>query len=742
MQIRRWIMAIALAFAATTRAAAADAYVNSLTGSGSTCSEVAPCATVAAGIAAVSDGGTVYIKGDPASYDTYAYAENNLLAANAKAITFRPWNVGEKVQIGGDSANPIFWGVASGKALAFVSLKIANANAGAYACAIRATYNGANPAATLTVDGCVLSSGASNGTVLIHRATALSGAGASITNSAGPAVALQAVGYVVPAITLTAGSTLQGRPPTGGSPNGVIALQSGALDDLTLTDSTILTDWSAGLGTSYAIYVLGNLSGGTITDCTIDATGTASESVLGVNTNGVADLTFTGCALSTASGRIAYIQGAGASVSGLRFINCTMVTASTNGVVQVASPASVGTLAFRGGTLATAGVVYVANTGTVSNLMIRDWTCTAPSGGAAYIFNLQQGHDIVSIDGLSLTGATTGALFLIGGENTVLGDPVATTATQRFDVIDSTFVQTGSGHGVLIGRGATRDAHATYMSLPVWSASLGTPALGTMIRPTAMNGWWYVCTVSGAVGASEPPWNTTEGGSTVDGAATWRTMRILFPAGHSRFSRNRVQGSAAGPVLTSKWFNVEITHNLVTSTVTGATGILLKGARENLIAHNTVYMPDGTGLNTYSNYAGDAIYGPVYNCTIRDNIFATDSTTYWAVDIPEGSQINTLCDHNIYWAPRSAAWRFAGYVFDNTPYQEGGIWLTGGVEEENDAHSLVANPVFLSTSPTHALFLVPSIWSRARNAASMPHMSIGAIQQTSGLLPLYLGGKR
>ncbi len=737
------VVCLTCLFAIACPSLAANAYVDALAGSGETCSEASPCATIAAGITAVGDGDTVYIKGDPASYDTYTYAENNLLAGNTKAITFQPWNAGEKVAVGGDSANPIFWGVTNGKALAFVNLKITNANAGQYASAIRSTYNGANPASSIDVSGCTLSSAASGGTIIINRSTSLSGAGVTVINSAGPALGLSLSTYTANAVTFAAGSSLQGRPAAGGSPGGVITLSSGSVNQLTLTDTTITTDWTAGLGTSFALYIVGELQSTAIfNNCTIAATGSSSEFAIGVNGGSTGGLLFNNCQFATDAGRIAYIFGTGGQVSEIDLVDCTITTASTSGLMQVATPAALGFCRIEGGSLTSTGNVYTASTGTVSNLLIKNWTCTANSAGSAYIFDLQKGHENVLIDGLTLTGTTSGALFLIGGENTVLGDPVAATATNRFDVINSTFTQNGTGHAALVGRGATPDAHAIYMSLPAWSTELGTPDIGTMIRPTAMNGWWYVCTVSGAVGESEPTWNTTEGGSTVDGSATWRTMRLLFPAGHARFSNNIIRGATAGPAFVSKWFNVEVTNNRITSSAAGATGILLKGARNNLIAHNSVYMPDGTCFTTSSNYSGDAYYGTCQDNVIRDNIFQTDSSTGYSVDLPGSTQSGSIFDHNVYWAPNSHVWRIEGFELDTTPYVEGGMWPEPSIFEYNDQHSLVANPVFLSTSPTHALFLVPSLWSRARNAASMPNMTIGAMQQTSGLQPLYLGGKR
>ena len=48
--------------------------------------------------------------------------------------------------------------------------------------------------------------------------------------------------------------------------------------------------------------------------------------------------------------------------------------------------------------------------------------------------------------------------------------------------------------------------------------------LGSAVRPTVYNGRQFECSVLGTSGATEPVWNLTLGGSTVDGTATWKTI--------------------------------------------------------------------------------------------------------------------------------------------------------------------------------------------------------------------------
>jgi len=57
----------------------------------------------------------------------------------------------------------------------------------------------------------------------------------------------------------------------------------------------------------------------------------------------------------------------------------------------------------------------------------------------------------------------------------------------------------------------------------VWSTPR-TPAVGAQVVPTVANGFYYECTVSGAVGGTEPVWPITIGNTIADGSATWQCV--------------------------------------------------------------------------------------------------------------------------------------------------------------------------------------------------------------------------
>ena len=83
-----------------------------------------------------------------------------------------------------------------------------------------------------------------------------------------------------------------------------------------------------------------------------------------------------------------------------------------------------------------------------------------------------------------------------------------------------------------ISRGTIVNNYALYLN----TSSLSTPsawqanhsyAAGALCIPSTPNGYWYVCSVAGTSGASEPsPWNTTPSGTTSDNAVTWYTLTI------------------------------------------------------------------------------------------------------------------------------------------------------------------------------------------------------------------------
>ena len=92
---------------------------------------------------------------------------------------------------------------------------------------------------------------------------------------------------------------------------------------------------------------------------------------------------------------------------------------------------------------------------------------------------------------------------------------------------------------------------------PTWSATTSytanTPkdaATGSLVKPTTPNNCYFLCTVAGTSGGSEPAWNTTIGATTTDGTVTWKAIQSY-----------QLTGIAVGTVTSTRQFTTaSITH--------------------------------------------------------------------------------------------------------------------------------------------------------------------------------------
>ncbi len=96
---------------------------------------------------------------------------------------------------------------------------------------------------------------------------------------------------------------------------------------------------------------------------------------------------------------------------------------------------------------------------------------------------------------------------------------------------------------------------------PSWQASTaytatedGDRLVGSRVKPTTANGWWYRCTVAGTSGASEPAWPITEGATVTDGTVTWKAERALSWSGTVSAVLADRQFTATGISVEAKFF--------------------------------------------------------------------------------------------------------------------------------------------------------------------------------------------
>lgn len=96
----------------------------------------------------------------------------------------------------------------------------------------------------------------------------------------------------------------------------------------------------------------------------------------------------------------------------------------------------------------------------------------------------------------------------------------------------------------------------------VWAAttaytanSAGDAITGSLVRPTTANNCYFLCTVAGTSGGTEPAWTTTIGGTTIDGTVTWKTLQSyqLVGAAVTTVTSQR-QFTASGITHPATWF--------------------------------------------------------------------------------------------------------------------------------------------------------------------------------------------
>ena len=92
---------------------------------------------------------------------------------------------------------------------------------------------------------------------------------------------------------------------------------------------------------------------------------------------------------------------------------------------------------------------------------------------------------------------------------------------------------------------------AAWVGATAYTAILaGDRLIGSRIKPTVANGYWYACTVAGTSDASSPPieptWPTSIGATVVDGSVTWTTEQALTFTGTVSGVTDRLGFAATG----------------------------------------------------------------------------------------------------------------------------------------------------------------------------------------------------
>lgn len=140
----------------------------------------------------------------------------------------------------------------------------------------------------------------------------------------------------------------------------------------------------------------------------------------------------------------------------------------------------------------------------------RVWSSTPIIGGYAGWINIREGT--AASKWSSLTSFTLGDLIVPTIDN---GHYYTCTQTGYSAVNEPTFPVTSGG--------TVEDT----MGKTTWQAST-TYAINDIVVPSIGNNRFYVCTVAGISGSTEPIWSTVDGGTVSDGAVVWIGFRILI----------------------------------------------------------------------------------------------------------------------------------------------------------------------------------------------------------------------
>lgn len=101
-------------------------------------------------------------------------------------------------------------------------------------------------------------------------------------------------------------------------------------------------------------------------------------------------------------------------------------------------------------------------------------------------------------------------------------------------------------------------------------------ALGYVVKPTAANGLYYVCTTAGTSGASAPTWGAVAWATTTDNTATWTAFpSALFEHDKSRGDWQYVQGSVGGAATAQE--RITLTQTVTLASVGLAAGDWIRG---------------------------------------------------------------------------------------------------------------------------------------------------------------------
>ena len=193
----------------------------------------------------------------------------------------------------------------------------------------------------------------------------------------------------------------------------------------------------------------------------------------------------------------------------------------------------------------------------------------------------------------------------------------------------------------------TNETAKTASGWDTLTPSVSTAALGDKIlRSTGLGtentaGLYYVCTTAGTIGATEPTWSTTPGGTTNDGTVVWTTYKILYydadPASAS-YANTYIDNEefATGDTFGIRFAEMNAGTSFKTFETTGvvsSTGftVVVSVTAESVYATNAV---DGSSAAVTGKFTADFVNDEI-DVDVDQDFAATEAYAYYCYELTQ-----------------------------------------------------------------------------------------------------------
>jgi len=251
--------------------------------------------------------------------------------------------------------------------------------------------------------------------------------------------------------------------------------------------------------------------------------------------------------------------------------------------------------------IADAMAIYLPSTPQFVQSLNLDYQ-NAVYNGMANGDNASGTNGYVNATGFTGTGPD-GWTNVRSGTSTAVSSKVA-----RTDYRQGSFAQLAA----TIGGNNETVAYNLRTDIIPWSAATAKTAGQSYVEPRTPNGYWYVCTVNGTTGATEPAWPTNLGDTASDNGITWRCVQKINPGdsvyAQCEFQTNTLVGN--GSVELSMLFQDQAFASLmqaIDNQIAGYTSLPSAVPASGVLRTPTVIAPEGfTRIHLRPAFRGSA----------------------------------------------------------------------------------------------------------------------------------------